>query len=115
MRLSDAGHRCPKTKLIYLNHRLPPWLTEDATRDRSNRLLDALRETRLVAEAFNYPNNARFLSARPIFRIANDNSEGVRHFHVGTTLEEGLRNETCTRGVKLHDSPPIFDLHERRT
>src|SRR6202034_4315718 len=41
MRLSDAGLRCRQTKLIYPNHRLPPWLTEDATRDRSNRLLDA--------------------------------------------------------------------------
>ena len=40
MRLSDAGLRQRQTKLIYPNHRLPPWLTEDATRDRSNRLLD---------------------------------------------------------------------------
>jgi hypothetical protein len=32
-----------ETKLIYPNHRLPPWLTEDATRDRSNRLLDDAR------------------------------------------------------------------------
>jgi hypothetical protein len=32
--------RCRPTKLIYANHRLPPWLNEDATRDRSNRLLD---------------------------------------------------------------------------
>jgi hypothetical protein len=39
MRLSDAGMRCRKAKAVYLNHRLPPWLTEDATRDRSNRLL----------------------------------------------------------------------------
>jgi hypothetical protein len=41
MRLSDARMRLCQTKLLYLNHRLPPWLTEDATRDRSNRLLDA--------------------------------------------------------------------------
>jgi uncharacterized DUF497 family protein len=39
MRLSDAGLRRRQTTLIYLNHRLPPWLTEDASRDRSNRLL----------------------------------------------------------------------------
>jgi hypothetical protein len=31
MRLSDAGLRRWPTKLIYPNHRLPPWLTEDAT------------------------------------------------------------------------------------
>jgi hypothetical protein len=39
MRSSDAGARCCQAKLIYLNHRLPPWLTEDAARDRSNPLL----------------------------------------------------------------------------
>ena len=37
MRLSDAGiHQC-QTKALYPDHRLPPWLTEDAPRDRSNR------------------------------------------------------------------------------
>jgi hypothetical protein len=39
MRLSDAGLRQRQTKALYLNHRSTPWLTEDATRDRSNRLL----------------------------------------------------------------------------
>ena len=39
MRLSDAGLHQRQTKALYLNHRLPPWLTEDAPRDRSNRLL----------------------------------------------------------------------------
>ena len=40
MRLSDAGLHRRRTKALYPNHRLPPWLTEDVTRDRSNRLLD---------------------------------------------------------------------------
>src|ERR1700722_11098452 len=31
MRLSDAGLRRRQRKLIYPDHRLPPWLTEDAT------------------------------------------------------------------------------------
>jgi hypothetical protein len=31
MRLSDAGLRRHQTKLLYPDHRLPPWLTEDAT------------------------------------------------------------------------------------
>ena len=39
MRLSDAGLRQRRTNLIYPDHRLPPWPTEDAPRDRSNRLL----------------------------------------------------------------------------
>jgi hypothetical protein len=39
MRLSDAGLHQRQTKALYPNHRLPPWLIEDATRDRSNRLL----------------------------------------------------------------------------
>ena len=43
MRLSDAGLRQCQTEAIYPDHRLPPWLTEDATRDRSNRLLEADR------------------------------------------------------------------------
>jgi hypothetical protein len=41
MRLSDAGLHQRRTKTLYPNHRLPPWLTKDATGDRSNRLLDA--------------------------------------------------------------------------
>jgi len=39
MRLSDARLRRRPAKLIYVNHRLRPWLTEDVSRDRSNRLL----------------------------------------------------------------------------
>jgi hypothetical protein len=47
LRLSDAGMRCRQAKALYPNHRPPPWLTEDVTRDRSNRLLGVLacRET----------------------------------------------------------------------
>jgi hypothetical protein len=44
MRLSDAGLRRHPSELIYPNHRPPPWLTEDATRDRSNRLLGEATE-----------------------------------------------------------------------
>jgi hypothetical protein len=40
MRLSDAGLHQRQTKALYPNHRPPPWLTEDATRDGSNRMLD---------------------------------------------------------------------------
>ena len=39
MRLSDAGLPQHQTKALYPNHRLPPWLTEGAPRDPSNRLL----------------------------------------------------------------------------
>jgi hypothetical protein len=39
MRFSDAGLCRRQTKLLYTIHRLPPWSAEDATRDRSNRLL----------------------------------------------------------------------------
>jgi hypothetical protein len=48
MRLSDARLRRLKTKLIYPDHRLPPWLNEDATRGRSNRLLDGAPGSRLM-------------------------------------------------------------------
>jgi len=40
MRLSGAGVRRHKSKLLYPDHRPSPWLNEDVTpRDRSNRLL----------------------------------------------------------------------------
>jgi hypothetical protein len=42
MRSSDAGLRRRPTKLVYPDHRLTPCLTEDAPRDRSNRLLGQL-------------------------------------------------------------------------
>jgi hypothetical protein len=42
MRLSDAGLHQRQTRALYPNHRLPPWLTEDKTRDRSDRLLDGV-------------------------------------------------------------------------
>ncbi len=45
MRLSDAGLRQRQTKLIYPNHRFPPWPNEAAARDRSNRLLEAMRRS----------------------------------------------------------------------
>jgi len=40
MRLRDAGLRRRQTKLLYPDHRIPPWLIADSARDRSNRLLD---------------------------------------------------------------------------
>jgi hypothetical protein len=55
MRLSDAGLRRRQTELIYPDHRLPPWLTEDATRDRSNRLLDTISLTRDSVPRFSQP------------------------------------------------------------
>jgi hypothetical protein len=43
MRFSDAGVRQFKTKAVYPNHRLPPWLTQAAvTGDRSNLWLGSL-------------------------------------------------------------------------
>jgi hypothetical protein len=32
MRLSGKRMRCRQSKLLYLNHRLPPWLNEDDPR-----------------------------------------------------------------------------------
>ena len=40
IRLSDAGARCRKTKLIYPHHRPSPWSTEATPRDRSKRVLE---------------------------------------------------------------------------
>jgi hypothetical protein len=46
MRLSDAGLCRRQTKALDPNHRLPPSLNEDVTRDRSNRLLGPQLEAR---------------------------------------------------------------------
>jgi len=43
MRLSDAGARCRKTKLIYPHHRPSPWLTEAAPRRSLEPIVRALR------------------------------------------------------------------------
>jgi hypothetical protein len=66
MRLSDAGARRRKAKLIYPNHRLPPWLNEDVTRDRSNRLLEAC-----AAGHRRYLRHARYASSTPKMAIEN--------------------------------------------
>ena len=71
MRLSDAGLRCQPTKPIYPDHRSPPWLTGDAPRDRSNRLLDDTQRNRdrahrrcdsLQLLQHPYPDHSRTLS-----------------------------------------------------
>jgi len=64
MRLSDAGLRQRPTKLIYLNHRPPPWLTEDAAprslepivrRPHTLRLVRAMRLAQLPAYTADWP------------------------------------------------------------
>ena len=65
MTVSDARVRQRQTKLLYLNHRLPPWPTEDATRDRSN-LLDITREVRVNSLPINIvPHNWPLRYSRP--------------------------------------------------
>jgi hypothetical protein len=58
VRLSDAGLHQRQTKALYPDHRLPPWLTEDATRDRSNRLLDDCATFQLNVPVNNCPKSA---------------------------------------------------------
>ena len=50
MRLSGAGAR-RQTKLIDPDHRLPPWFTADATRDRSNQLLCVIFSFSTICDA----------------------------------------------------------------
>jgi hypothetical protein len=65
MRLSDAGMCQRQTKMLYPNHRLPPWLNEDATRDRSNRLLDFVTPTPAFAQGgFSHRRRAQPKSSR---------------------------------------------------
>src|ERR1700691_3172402 len=57
--LSDAGSHQRRTKMLYPNHRPSPWLNEDATRDRSNRLLDVIRRDCLQTYLMPCPWHAR--------------------------------------------------------
>jgi hypothetical protein len=50
MRLSDAGLHQRRAKTVYPDHPFSPWLTEDAARDRSNRLLDPCGGTNLEGD-----------------------------------------------------------------
>ncbi len=52
MRLSDARLRRRTTNLIYPDHRNPHWPTEDAPRDRSNRLLGGICDQQSAAPEF---------------------------------------------------------------
>src|SRR5260370_2931911 len=81
MRLSDARLRCRKSKQLYPDHRLPPSLTEDATRDRSNRLL-------AVAEKERHATNTRCRAKDPRDRrrqevISNNETNLIWSCHIG--------------------------------
>jgi len=65
MRFSDAWLRRHQAKLLYPNHRLPPWLTEDDTRDRSNRLLAFCVQRQFFAQNF-----AHLLRCKRLLRSA---------------------------------------------
>jgi hypothetical protein len=51
MRLSDARLRYRKPKLIYPDHRLPPWLTEDAAARSLEPIVRGLTPTRITCWA----------------------------------------------------------------
>jgi hypothetical protein len=92
MRLSDAGLRQHRTKALYPNHRLPPWLNEDDTRDRSNRLLGDATATLLecMTQEAQRPNpNA-------------DNITPVRHRQSPT--KSGCRSGELTVPVKYEET-----------
>src|ERR1700733_2708095 len=60
MRLSDAGMRRRQTKLIYPDHRLPPWLSEDTTPALARTdWLDARAERKRSATPANYKTYRR--------------------------------------------------------
>jgi len=79
MRLSDAGLRGHPTKLIYPDHRSSPWLTEDAPRDRSNRLLD-------------HPENHK--TGGSTFSASRRRKRRIRHSTSGIIIEGAPANPT---------------------
>jgi hypothetical protein len=96
MRLSDAGLRQRQTKPLYPNHRPPPWLTEDAPRDRSNRLLDdGSTALRTKASALRTKESATFAAQRTIvIETVVPQRVGVAFF--GTRQFEVLRQHRKT-------------------
>jgi hypothetical protein len=61
MRLSDAGLRRRKMRLIYPDHRPSPCPNADGPRDRSNRLLGCYRDLSRLAVSFGQSNlNGKF-------------------------------------------------------
>jgi hypothetical protein len=70
MRLSDAGLRQRPTKLIYTDHRLPPCVTEDAPRDRSNRLLGQYARLPRLEFFPKHPAQRRFVHRRGAYGLA---------------------------------------------
>src|ERR1035438_3687126 len=79
MRLSDAGLRQRKTKAVYPDHRLPPWLTEDAPRDRSNRLLDDCAKGDFALSKIAPSKDSNYYSQRRRDQRAKNNSCAKNH------------------------------------
>src|SRR5579862_3788630 len=79
MRLSDAGLGRHRTKLFYPDHHpLPPWLTEEAIRDRSNRLLGSdhnilvIRSMATNASITSVPQITAMPGIRATFAVATE-------------------------------------------
>jgi hypothetical protein len=69
------------TKLIYPNHRPPPWLNEDATRDRSNRLLCDSDETGHLRSGTSTPDSV----SQPKALCAKVACQGSQPLEAGTS------------------------------
>ena len=79
MRLSDARLRRRTTNLIYPDHRNPHWPTEDAPRDRSNRLLDAsLNSTDTLQTLIRTPPSSNGVNLRLGYWASHPNSDTNR-------------------------------------
>jgi hypothetical protein len=117
MRLSDAGLRRRQTKLIAPNHRLPPWLTEDATPRSlepivrfqvallSKQLLQLFaRELEITQDACQEPRTKRFASVDRNHRgapvaVTNEVMTALGSYH----------NESCAAQCRYK----IFTLNSR--
>jgi hypothetical protein len=70
MRLSEAGLRQRQTKALYPNHRPAPWLIEEATRDRSSRLLGQYACLPSLEFFPKHPAQRRFVHRRGAYGLA---------------------------------------------
>src|SRR3984893_7031 len=99
MRLSDAGVR-RQTKAVYPDHPTPSMANEDATRDRSNRLLDDCANGDFALSKIAPSKDSNYYSQRRRDQRAKNNSYAKNHPQnvgpaVGTTRDTDVHEGIC--------------------
>jgi hypothetical protein len=108
--------RLTPMKLIYPKHRLSPWPTEAATRDRSNRLLDPA--TMFIERAFSRVkkrnDSIKFLGGKRRSQLGSHRLQSPREFcqFVSESVWHRIvRKNDSQRLERAPITPPIEERH----